>query len=446
MNHANEAYILVSRSFYTIEAVDDVAMYNAELSSSVGDLITPGVFSTRIKLTVYKNTENITDKFEKIVWKKFLFDGNDLNEEEGWGIDKYGQKEIDILRDEFQKKVRIECYVYDEVDNEEVIVASAYLTLVDVNDLHPSNTPPENPKEGEVWLDTSKVPPVFNVFMNGKWVPINIDLDHIYEDIEKLVEDIKKIDDEIFNINQELGTNTILTIDNKKDYLWYFNDSLTSTNGISPIYPHNKCRLYDKGKFNNCVLVDSNTNTSLEYESVIDNTKSFTINMWIKPYEAILSDNKDCRLISTSDSIESSILCIYNASPLITNNSRAKLIAEFGNDESSGRQYKELLHNKPFNVNEWEMLTITLNVDSKEFKFFRNGEFWTSQVITKINEPSKFEIKRAGWFIENLTVLNDKCLELTEIKKIYELNKPFKDMLPIVIKAIEPENISMKIE
>ena len=445
MNHSNESYVVISRDFYTIEAVDDVAIYQAELSSSAGDLITPGIYSTNIKLTVYNNFQDITDKFNNIVWRKFFYEGNNLIEEEGWGIDKHGQREISILRKDFKKKVRIECYVYDVVNHKDTIVASSYITIVDINDLNPSNTPPENPKEGEVWLDTSTTPPVFKVFINGEWITINMDLDPIYEDIKKLTEDIKKIDDEILNINQELGVNTILNINNNTDYLWYYNEHLTSTNGVSPKYPNNKCRLYDNGKFDKCVLVNSNTNTALEYDTTLKNDNSFTINMWIKPHEAIISNNSDCRLISTSDVISANLLCIHNANPLTTNSNRTRFIAEFGNTNNGTRQYKELVHNNSFNIEVWEMFTITLNIDTKEFKFYRNGEFWTSHIVEKINIPEKFEIKRAGWYIENLAILNGKCLELTDIKYIYNLNKPFKDMMPKTIDAPAPINIKMEI-
>lgn len=442
MSYNNNSYVVISKDFYTIQAVDDVAIYQAELSSSAGDLITPGVYSTNIKLTVYNNFQDITSNFTNIVWKKFSYEGNNLVEEEGWGIDKAGQREINLLREEFQKKVRIECYVYDIVNHENTIVASSYITMVDINDLNPSINPPENPKEGEVWLDTSITPPVFKVFINGEWTIIS-DMNPLYEDIEKLIEDIKKIDNEIFNLNQEIGANTILNIDNTTDYLWYFNEHLTSTNGKSPKYSNNKCRLYDNGKFDKCVLIKSNTDNILEYDSVIDNNKDFTINMWIKPHESILTNDSDCRLISTCDVITANLLCIYNASPLVTDSSKKRFVVEFGNTNGGKRQYKELVHNDSFNINTWEMFTITLNKDSKEFKFYRNGEFWTSQIVETINIPEKFEIKRAGWYIENLAILNGKCLSLTDIKTIYNLNKPFKDMLPKTAQAPNPFDIKM---
>lgn len=444
MNHTNNSYVVISRDFYTIQAVDDVAIYQAKLSSSAGDLITPGTYSTKITLTVHHNFTDITDKFKKIVWKKFTYEGNNLIEEEGWGIDKLGNKEIQVLREEFEKKIRIECLVYSTVDNKETIVASDYITMVNINDLNPSNQPPQNPKEGEVWLDTSTVPPVFKVFINGEWQIVS-DMNPIYKDIEALLEAISKIDDEIFNINQELGTNTLLNIDNKTDYLWYYNEHLTSTNGISPKYPNNKAKLYKDGKFDRCVLVNSNIGSALEYDPVLKHTNDFTINMWIKPHETLLVNNADCRLISTCDVMTANLLCLHNASPVITNSSKKRFVAEFGINSSGVRQYKDLVHNDSFSYNKWEMLTITLDIQTKEFKFYRNGDFWTSTIVETVNIPEKFEIKRAGWFIENLTILNGKSLGLTDIKSIYNINKPFKDMLPKIIEAPNPKDITMTI-
>lgn len=57
-------------------------------------------------------------------------------------------------------------YVYD--DN--LIVARANVTVIDLNDPVISATSPAHPKEGQIWLNTSKSPYVLYVYENGKWV------------------------------------------------------------------------------------------------------------------------------------------------------------------------------------------------------------------------------------------------------------------------------------
>lgn len=435
-------YKIISKSYYTLQTIEDVAMYDAQIISSVGDIITPGTLNTKLKVTVYHNLIDVTNKFTKIVWKKFSYNGVEPIEEKGWGDDKLGQREILISRNEYKSKVRIECHIYGELNGQEQIVAGAYITLVDVNDLNPSNTEPLNPKEGEVWLDTSVEPPIFKVYKDGSWQIIG-DLNPIYEDIYKLIEDIKKIDDEILDINQELGNATLLTIDNKKDYLFEYETSLSSTNDVQPNRGY-KADLKNNGYFNSkCLSVSSVQNIS--YKNIIDVNNNFVINMWIRPHETIGTNNEKYKLLSLGP-IKSSLLNIYNSSPVITSTANKRFVVEFGNDDLNIRQYLDLVHNTSFNTNTFEMFTILFLKDAKEFKFFRNGQFWSSKTLSKVNTPIEFTISNAGWDIDNLVVLNNKTYDLNTIKEMYELNKPYRDLTPNILLAPIPEQISMTIE
>lgn len=438
----SDSYNVISKDYYTIQVVEDVAIYDAKIISSVGELITPGVLSTNLKLQVYQNLVDITNNFKKIVWKKFIYEGNTPVEQDGWGIDKQGKTEITITKDEYKKKVRIEAHVYGELQGKEAIVAGAYITLVDVNDLNPSTTPPENPKEGEVWLDTSITPPIFKVFLNGEWKVIS-DLDPIYKDIEELMKDIGKIDDKVLDLNEQMGISTLFNIDNKKDYLWDFNNSLTTTNALSPERGY-KADIKEDGYFDNCVSVGPASNQILKYDKkVVDNTKDFVINMWIRPHSNLVIDNNQYRLISMGD-IHNSFFNIYNASPIVANSSNKRFTVEFGNNDVN-KQLVDLLHNDNFSSSKFEMFTIMYLAATKEFKFFRNGNFWTSKTIVKINPVNEFSIIRAGWDIDNLVVLNDKTYSLEEIKKVYEGNRPYRDLSPKITIAPSPENITMEI-
>lgn len=57
-------------------------------------------------------------------------------------------------------------YVYDN----NLIVARANVTAIDLNDPVISATEPTHPKDGQLWLDTSKLPYVLYVYENGKWI------------------------------------------------------------------------------------------------------------------------------------------------------------------------------------------------------------------------------------------------------------------------------------
>ena len=67
--------------------------------------------------------------------------------------------------------------------NEDYRVAGSYIVLIDVNDLRPSDTPPDNPKEGQLWLDSSVNPPVLRVYKDGELIVLNgteIDIEESY--------------------------------------------------------------------------------------------------------------------------------------------------------------------------------------------------------------------------------------------------------------------------
>ena len=57
-------------------------------------------------------------------------------------------------------------YVYDN----DLIVSRNYVTVIDLNDPVISATAPENPKDGQLWLNTSSAPYTLYIYQNGKWV------------------------------------------------------------------------------------------------------------------------------------------------------------------------------------------------------------------------------------------------------------------------------------
>lgn len=57
-------------------------------------------------------------------------------------------------------------YIYDN----DLIIARANVTVFDLNDPVVSNVEPTDPKDGQLWLDTSVYPYVLRIYENGKWV------------------------------------------------------------------------------------------------------------------------------------------------------------------------------------------------------------------------------------------------------------------------------------
>lgn len=164
---------LICRGALTLEVVDDLVLYKAELMSSIGNIFRNNDLSTDITVVVYKGLDNITNKFTDIEWKRFTFDSNG-EDDKTWGEKHKGKKTITVTREEILGKAVIQCGIYQNISGERELVAAQSITFIDVNDMTPSTTPPDNPKDGEIWIDSSVDPPIINIWdeEKGQWRPI----------------------------------------------------------------------------------------------------------------------------------------------------------------------------------------------------------------------------------------------------------------------------------
>lgn len=166
---------IITRSSITLQIIEDVALYKAELYSSAGNIFQPTDRSTDISVKVFKGLVDITETFTDIVWRRFSFDSNNVIEDIEWGKKHNGKSTITVPREEIKEKAKIQCEIYDTIAGERTLVAAESITIVDVNDIRPSTTPPENPTHGQIWLDSSTDPPVIKMWDSTKkqWISIS---------------------------------------------------------------------------------------------------------------------------------------------------------------------------------------------------------------------------------------------------------------------------------
>ena len=67
------------------------------------------------------------------------------------------------------------------------MIASAQFTIISLCDVVTSDTPPENPYEGQLWVDTSVTPPETKIWDGNEWVVQN-DIETIRTTISILTE------------------------------------------------------------------------------------------------------------------------------------------------------------------------------------------------------------------------------------------------------------------
>lgn len=167
---------VLTRASITLQIIDETVLYKAQLYSSNGNIFSQRDESSEVYVRVYKGVDDITNKFTDIVWKRFTSDSQNNEEDLAWGEQHAGKTDIIITKEDIRSKANIQVEVYSIINGERTLVAADFITFIDINDLQGSDTPPENPKDGDLWLDTSVVPPRLMVWDSnlGMWIEVAV--------------------------------------------------------------------------------------------------------------------------------------------------------------------------------------------------------------------------------------------------------------------------------
>ena len=85
------------------------------------------------------------------------------------------------------------------------MIASAQFTIISLCDVVTSDTPPENPYEGQLWVDTSVTPPETKIWDGNEWVVQN-DIETIRTTISILTEKDAQFQQTIDGLNSYVAT------------------------------------------------------------------------------------------------------------------------------------------------------------------------------------------------------------------------------------------------
>lgn len=158
----------------TLYKIEEVSLYQAELISTNGNIFHPYDINTDLIFRVYSNNENITNQFTDIEWMKYSYDKDLMIEDLGWGQAHQGKSSISITRDDVKSKCIIQTDAYMLINNIRTCVASARITLIDVNELYSNTEPPIDPIDGSLWVNTSYTPPIIYSWNSvlSKWIEV----------------------------------------------------------------------------------------------------------------------------------------------------------------------------------------------------------------------------------------------------------------------------------
>ena len=167
---------VLTKASITIQIIEDVAIYKAQIFSSNGNVFGTSDKSTDINLVVWKGLVDITEKFSDIVWRRFTSNESGYQEDLNWGDKFLNQKSFTLTREDINERAKIQVEVYAPINGKRQLVAVDYINFIDVNDLQGSPTPPENPNQGDLWLDNSVIPPRLMMWDNDlqSWVEVTV--------------------------------------------------------------------------------------------------------------------------------------------------------------------------------------------------------------------------------------------------------------------------------
>ena len=164
------SYKALTRASITLQLIDDIGLYDSEIFSSNGLLLQPYDRSTTLTGVIYKNNKDITSEIKDIRWTIWSPDTSNYATDEEWNENHKGSNVIEVTSDEIDGKciIQFEAYKKNKM-NEDELIACSHITLVDINDLIAVTEKPNNPYDGQLWVDTSTDPATIWVYKNGKW-------------------------------------------------------------------------------------------------------------------------------------------------------------------------------------------------------------------------------------------------------------------------------------
>jgi hypothetical protein len=148
----------VATATITLQKIEEIAIYQSEIISSNGNIFKPYDIKTNLTFNIYHEFKNVSSQFTDIEWTRFSFDVDKVIEDKSWGAQYTGKRYIEVDKSTIDKKCLIQADAYTVIKGVRTCVASARITLIDVNELYSSDTPPDNPINGSLWIDTSSTP------------------------------------------------------------------------------------------------------------------------------------------------------------------------------------------------------------------------------------------------------------------------------------------------
>ena len=222
----------IASATITLYRISEVSIYKSDLISSNGTIFHPYDLETTLSFTIFKESQDITSEFYDIVWTRYSYDSDQFLEDIGWGEQYKGSRNITIHKNDFQEKCVIQVDAYTVLDGKRTCVASSRITLIDINELYSSEIPPENPRDGQMWVDTSSETPIIYSWNDAskRWVSVGKTVPVVRNLIRN--SNFWKLNSDYFQIENDLCLRNLVTT-NTFEKIWLRLKSNKITDGQS---------------------------------------------------------------------------------------------------------------------------------------------------------------------------------------------------------------------
>ena len=148
----------------TLQLIKDYSMYDSEIISSNGTIFQSTDTDTVLSLRIFKGIEEITYKITDIIWSKFYFKDDELEEDYEWAEGKENKYKITLHKDDIEEKSIIQAAGYSMIEGRRELVTTARITMIKISDVYVSDIEPANPSDKMMWMDTNKTPPILKIW------------------------------------------------------------------------------------------------------------------------------------------------------------------------------------------------------------------------------------------------------------------------------------------
>lgn len=203
------------------------------------------------------------------------------------------------------------------------------------------------------------------------------------------------------------------------------NSFFLSTSFTSGRCYHSQPQL-EKKEYATSFVNESRNAGLLEFDKSVVPSGNLTINMWISNTGDTRIESPSNRILSLGSGASYGRFTLWNYMPITVDAFNRRMVADFGTDDVPVRQFVDLVDSKLFIPEQWDMLTVSLDIDNKTFKIYRNGILFGTYVWLKTNPIESLTLSNSGWKYANL-LLSPRIVDQNEIESWYEYGRQFYD-------------------